>query len=167
VIAMPRLMLAAVFLFACSAPARAQGSLERLKLSLGDRVDVTERSGVITTGVLTDVTATAVQAGNRDFPIDSVLKVERRGDSVWDGLLIGAGIGLILSPIAQEGCLSGSKIPCVLGPMAVYGGIGALIDLGHEGKTTIYRAAPGGSKGARVAPIVAPGAGGLAVAIGF
>jgi hypothetical protein len=164
---MHRLIVAAVFLLACSAPALAQGSLERLKLSIGDRVDVTERSGVITTGVLTDVTSATVQAGNRDFPIDTVLKVERRGDSIWDGFLIGAGLGLILSPIAQEGCLNGSKIPCVLGPMVVYGGIGALIDMGHEGKTTVYRAAPNGSKGAHVAPIVAPGAGGLAVAIGF
>lgn len=164
---MPRLMLAALILFACSAPARAQASLERLKLSLGDRVEVTERSGVITTGVLTDVTGAMVQAGNRDFPIDTVLKVERRGDPVWDGLLIGAGFGLLLSPLAEEGCLSGSRVPCVIGPMLVYGGFGALIDWGHEGKTTIYRAAPRAGKGARLAPIVAPGAGGVAVAIGF
>jgi hypothetical protein len=164
---MHRLIMAAAILFACSAPARAQASLERLKLSLGDRVDVTERSGVITTGVLTDVTAAAVQAGNRDFPIDSVLKVDRRGDSIWSGFIIGAGFGLLLSPIAQEGCLHGSGVPCVVVPMLVYGGIGALIDWGHEGKTTIYRATPGAGKGARIAPIAAPGAGGLAFAVGF
>jgi hypothetical protein len=51
--------------------------------------------------------------------------------------------------------------------MVVYGGIGALFDWAHEGKTTIYRAAPRDGKGARLAPIVAPGTGGVAVAFGF
>jgi hypothetical protein len=164
---MPRLIMAAAILLACSAPARAQADLQRLKLSIGDRVDVTDRGGVITTGVLTDVTGNMVQAGNRDFPLDSVLKVDRHGDSIWSGLIIGAGFGLILSPIAQEGCLHGSPVPCVIGPMLLYGGIGALIDWGHEGKTTIYRAAPRAGKGARLTPLVAPNAGGLAVALGF
>jgi hypothetical protein len=164
---MQRLIIAASVLFACSAPASAQPSLDRLKIAIGDRVEVTERTGVITTGVLTDVSDTMVQAGNREFPIGTVLKVDRRGDSLWSGFIIGAGLGLILSPIAQEGCLHGSSVPCVIAPMLVYGGIGALIDLGHEGSTTIYRAAPGGAKGARIAPIVKPGVAAVAVAVGF
>jgi hypothetical protein len=164
---MQRLIMAAAILLASSAPARAQADLHRLKLSIGDRVDVTDRAGVITTGVLTDVTGTLVQAGNRDFPLDSVLKVDRRGDSLWNGFIIGAGFGLLVSPIWEEGCLHGSSVPCVLAPMLVYGGIGALIDLSHEGKTTIYRAAPSSGKGAHLAPLVTPGAGGLAVALGF
>jgi hypothetical protein len=164
---MQRLMIAAVILFVCSAPARAQADLQRLKLSIGDRVDVTDRAGVITTGVLTNVTGAAVQAGNRDFPLDSVLKVDRRGDSIWNGFIIGAGVGLLVSPIWQEGCLHGSSVPCIVAPMLVYGGIGTLIDLAHEGRTTIYRAAPGAGKGARIAPLITPNAGGLAVALGF
>jgi len=160
-------MIAAVILFACSAPARAQADLQRLKLSIGDRVDVTDRAGVVTTGVLTNVTGASVEAGNRDFPLDSVLKVDRRGDSIWSGLIIGAGVGLLLSPVSEEGCLHGSRVPCVVGPMLLYGGIGALIDWGHEGKTTIYRATPSAGKGARLAPLLAPGAGGLALALGF
>jgi hypothetical protein len=164
---MRRFIVATVILLASCVPARAQADLQRLKLSIGDRVDVTDRGGVITSGVLTDVTGTLVQAGNRDFPLDSVLKVDRRGDSVWSGFFIGAGFGLLVSPIWQEGCLHGSSAPCVVAPMLVYGGIGALIDLAHEGRTTIYRAAPSAGKGARIAPLVSPGAGGLAVALGF
>jgi len=164
---MKRLTIAAALLLVCSAPARAQADLQRLKLAIGDRVEVTERTGVITTGVLTDVSSAVVQAGFRDFPLDSVLKVERRGDPVWDGFLIGAGVGLLLSPISQEGCLHGSPVPCVIGPMLLYGGVGVLIDMSHEGKTTIYRAAPSAGKGAHIAPIVAPGTGGVAVALGF
>ena len=165
---MKRPTIAAVLLLACSAaPARAQADLQRLKLAIGDRVEVTDRTGVVTTGVLTDVNGATVQAGFRDFPLDTVLKVERRGDSLWNGFLIGAGFGLLVSPIWQEGCLHGSSVPCVVVPMLVYGGIGALIDLSHEGKTTIYRAAPSTGKGARIAPLVAPGTGGLAVALGF
>jgi len=164
---MKRLTIAALLLLACSAPARAQADLRRLKLAIGDSVEVTERNGVITTGVLTDVSSATVQAAFRDFPLDTVLKVDRRGDSVWDGFIIGAGVGLLLSPISQEGCLSGSKVPCVLVPMLFYGGIGAWIDHEHEGKTTIYRAAPSAGKGAHVAPLVAPGARGVALALGF
>ena len=55
-----------------------------------------------------------VQAAFRDFPLDTVLKVERRGDSLWDGFLIGAGVGFLFSPIWQEGCLHGSAVPCVV-----------------------------------------------------
>ena len=164
---MQRLMIAVLILLASSAPARAQADLQRLKKSIGDRVDVTDRGGVITTAVLTDVSGATIQAGNRDFPLDNVLKIDRRGDSVWSGFIIGAGFGLLVSPIWQEGCLHGSPVPCVVAPMLVYGGIGALIDLAHEGKTTIYRAVPTAGKGARVAPLVAPGAGGFAVALGF
>jgi hypothetical protein len=164
---MQRLIMAAAILLATSVSARAQADLQRLKLSIGDRVAVTDRGGVITSGVLTDVSGTMVQAGNRDFPLDSVLKVDRRGDSIWSGFILGAGFGLLVSPIWQEGCLHGSSAPCVVAPMLVYGGIGALIDLAHEGKTTIYRAAPSTGRGARIAPLVTPGAGGVAIALGF
>src|SRR5262249_29305215 len=71
---MKRLTIVAVLLAVCGGTARAQTSLDRVKLALGERVDVTDRGGVITTGVLTDVTATSVQAGNRELPLDSVLK---------------------------------------------------------------------------------------------
>jgi hypothetical protein len=164
---MQRLIIAASIVFTCSSPASAQTSLDRLKIAIGDQVELTERTGVITTGVLTDVTDTTVQAGNREFPIGTVLKVDRRGDSLWSGFIIGAGVGLILSPIAQEGCLHGSTVPCVIGPMLIYGGIGALIDMGHEGKTTIYRAAPAAGKGAHITPVVKPGVTAVAVAVGF
>src|SRR5256885_12517977 len=112
---MQRLAIVVLMLLVVAAPAGAQTDLGRLKLALGDRVDVTDRSGAITIGVLTDVSDTTVIAGNREFPIDSIVKVDRRGDSIWSGFMIGAGFGLLLSPIAQEGCRHGSNVPCVVG----------------------------------------------------
>lgn len=164
---MKRVAFALMFTIFFALPTRAQSDPTRLKLAIGDTVDVTERTGVITTGVLTNVTASAIEAGNREFPVDSILKVQRRGDSVWSGVLIGMGVGLLVSPGTAEGCLHGSKTPCVLLSMGVYGGFGALLDFAHEGKTTIYRAAATSGKGPHLAPMLSPGTKGLSMAFGF
>jgi hypothetical protein len=160
--------LAACALVLCSVrSAPAQDDLARVRLLVGDPIDVTESNGTVISGVLSNVTPAVIALGGHEMPIDSVLKIDRHGDPIWDGALIGAGVGLILSPIASEGCLQGSRVPCVLGPILVYGGIGALWDYLHVGRTTIYRRRPSSSPRVAVAPLLSPDAKGVRVGWSF
>ncbi|MGE5242932.1 MAG: hypothetical protein ACM3SQ_01710 [Betaproteobacteria bacterium] len=136
--------------------AGAQDDLARVKRSIGDRVDITEADGIVISGVLRDVTTGTLALDGHEVALDSVLKIDRHGDPIWDGMLIGAGVGLALSPISAEGCLDGSRIPCVLGPMVLYGGIGALWDSLHVGRKTIYRRAPTSPVRIAFVPMVSP-----------
>ena len=76
-----------------------------------------------------------------EMPIDSVLRIDGRRDSVKNGAVIGAaisaGLGLI---VCAEGhgstasCASGLALNAAAGAL-----IGAGIDAMHQGRTTIYR----------------------------
>lgn len=156
----------ALVLFAVRS-ASAQDDLARVRLLVGEPVDVTESNGTMISGVLSNVTPALITLGGHEMPIDSVLKVDRHGDPIWDGALVGAGVGLILSPIESEGCLQGSRMPCVLGPILVYGGIGALWDYLHVGRTTIYRRRPSSPPRVAVAPLLSPDAKGMRIAWSF
>jgi hypothetical protein len=66
-----------------------------------------------------------------------IVRVDRDGDSVVDGLvrgaLFGAVIGLSMSGFYED------PWPAVLGSAMTYGVIGTVIDWNHHGKTLVYR----------------------------
>jgi hypothetical protein len=76
-----------------------------------------------------------------ELPIESVLRIDARGDSVKDGAAIGAAV---MAGLAAFGCgLQATRAgQCVTG-IIVNTGVGALIGAGidalHKGRTTIYR----------------------------
>ncbi len=102
---------------------------------------------------LSPTTLAILVGGNRvEVPIESVLRIEGRNDSVKNGAAIGAGI---MGGLSALGCALGygGAAVCVTTSI-VYTGLGALtgagVDALHKGRTTIY------SKPAVVAPAVAP-----------
>ena len=87
---------------------------------------------------------------------DQVRRIERRGDSVRNGLLLGAFIGAALGgAIGGSADLMGDigglgafmRGAAVLG--AVGGSIGLALDAVHVGRSTIYDAAPSSVRGGR------------------
>ena len=114
-------------------------------------------SGEEITGHLLDLSpagATLLVDGmRREVPIASVLRVQTRGDSLWNGALIGAAVGavtfaLVAAEYGDEAVAGG------LASMAGWASIGALVDAVIPGRTTIYRKTAGDSlrtAGSRVA----------------
>jgi hypothetical protein len=143
----------AVLMVTCGVmPAHAQnadlGNLWR-QVTSGDRVQVKEASGHQTTGMFGKVSESAlsVMVDGRvlEIPANDVREVRRRGDSVKNGFLIGAGVGAALGAAALYSCESTPAEPC-LGPIpgalmggAAYGAIGAVIDHFITGWTVAFR----------------------------
>jgi hypothetical protein len=103
----------------------------RLRLTLTDgRVD-----GVV--GEINHQTITLIVDGTPvAFPCARVTRVQRRGDSVWSGAIIGAAI--IALP-AWNGCQNkGRNLTCVAGSLGIFAAIGGLADKSHVGWTTLY-----------------------------
>ena len=82
-----------------------------------------------------------VDGVRRTMPIESVLKVQSRGDKVWDGALIGAAIGAVaFALVASE--YGNAAIPGGLFVTGVWASFGAGVDALIPGRTTLYQKAP-------------------------
>ena len=124
----------ALVLLALPWPAAADG-FARADLHPGDYVFVTDVEGVEISGLLRQASARTVVVGDFTFTPRDTLRIERRGDSVWDGAAKGFAVGALLAlPVARHG----DDGDVVLGIGTVYGLIGALVDLTHTGRTRVY-----------------------------
>jgi len=112
--------------------------------AVGQEVRITEASGPIREGILRAVTTESVRAegaGGREFSVatGSVKLVERRGDSLKNGIVTGALIGLGMSVLSLQGYDSGGKAAAGIGAgMAISMLVGARIDAGKVGWTRVY-----------------------------
>ena len=116
-------------------------------------VFVQERSGAETRGRLLSITPAAiaidVDGSQRTFAAADVVKIDRRGDSLRNGALIGAAIGLFAGffgdcPRADtnnrsNGC-PGARVGYVLGGSAIWAAIGAGVDALIPGRTRLWPA---------------------------
>ena len=96
-----------------------------------------------------------VDGVRRDLPIASVLRVQTRGDSLWNGALIGAAVGaLTFALVAAE--YGDEAVAGGLAGTALWASIGASVDALIPGRTTIYRKSPGDSlRSAGLRPVFA------------
>lgn len=162
--------------------ARAQAPVDSLadlwsRVRSGRTIYVTDASARETKGVLVKVTDTAltmlVDGKETEIPALSVRQVEKRGDSLRNGFLIGAAIGGASAAAALANCdtecrgsddkLDAGFFVAVIA--AEFGGIGALIDYAIPGRTVVYRA-PTGVK-LRIAPMLLARSRGLQFSISF
>ena len=77
----------------------------------------------------------------RTIPVTGIARVSIDGDSITDGMLIGAAIGVPWGVLACQGartrCATGTN---VLAGIAISGALGAWLDARHHGRTVLYRA---------------------------
>jgi hypothetical protein len=140
-----------------------------LRARVGDEVVVTSVEGVEIGGRLTKVSPSALSIGGYAFTPAEAVKIERPGDSLWNGAAIGYGVGALFGmTIGAEACLHESTWRCVNAGGIAYGLLGALIDYAHQGRRTIYRS-PSATprKAMRFVPDVGPERKGVAVALAF
>lgn len=139
------------------APASAQNDFSSIAttVAVGDTVFVTDGTGNVTRGTLTNVTASAlrltVQGSGREWPSAAVYRLERRGDSVKDGArrgaIAGAITGAVLGAIAGATWANSGNGSTPLGGALGLGlvgtglgvGIGVGLDALIQGRTLVYR----------------------------
>jgi hypothetical protein len=157
----------------------------RMRLKPGDRVWVTDAKGREVEGRIQRVWADALTVDtdpSTTFPARDVSLIrEARPDSLWNGTLIGLGVG---GGLASAWCLAAAAadspsvsagVECAEG-FIVFGGLGTLlglvIDAAAPGKGLVVYRAPGASGApghARlsIAPVITPRTKGVALSFSF
>ena len=172
---LPRLV-AAVVLAVLIHPVAAHA--QTLAVNVGDTVQMTDRSNRQLTGVVRGVGPSALTvdvAGlEQRWALADMRELWRRGDSLKNGVLIGAAAGaaggmlggLALSSLFEEEARAGA------GPLASITMLGALIGIGAgagidalvRGRTLLYRDRTGSVS---LSPVIAPGARGVRMTVRF
>src|SRR6476469_5985895 len=81
-----------------------------------------------------------VDGQTHEIPFDRVLRIDVPGDSVKDGAIIGAAVGIVLVALAGGFSHDGPPAAPVVFWTATYGALaGAGIDALHVGRTSIYK----------------------------
>ena len=143
------------------------------RVKTGDVVYVTGPDGAESIGVfqqVSDGSITLAAYGQlREMREVEVLRIATRGDSLWNGALIGAAIG---ASMGFGDALCDPRYPCgaehVVGGISgavVFGLFGASIDGLIKGRTTVYTR--DGGRSVRVAPLIAPHRSGVSVSVAF
>jgi hypothetical protein len=135
---------------------------------VGRTVRVSDIGGCTTTGVIASLDRTELRVvtpfGERLTPWADVVQVERAGDGIGDGALIGGLTALALAPLAAQGYTRTDEFAGdLMVAVATYAAIGAGIDALHQGWTRVHPArrpssAPRMSSGRRMALMVLAGA---------
>lgn len=135
---MTRASLAAlVWLLACPPAAAQEAPPPNVQ-----RVFVLSNSGAEVEGHLLQlgpVNATLLLDGTRlDLPLESILRIEARGDSVRNGFLIGAAIGVVAGLLSAGEVGGDAAVAYAVGSAALWGLMGAGLDALKPGRTVIY-----------------------------
>jgi len=154
---------------AAVAATQAAPDFSALRAGVGDEIVVTTAEGVEVGGRVTKISPSALSIDGYAFTPSEAIKIERPGDSIWNGFAIGYGVGALFGlTIGAEGCLHGQSWRCMNGGGITYGLLGALIDFAHKGRRTIYKsgsAAP--RREVKLVPDIGGERKGVAVALAF
>ena len=88
---------------AAATVAEAQTDFTSLRIKPGDFVYITSSSGVQVGGILETIAPDSLSLAGRTFKPEPGLRIERRGDPIWDGAAIGAGVGLLAGLLLSTG----------------------------------------------------------------
>jgi hypothetical protein len=126
-----------------AADAEAQADFSGLQARPGDQVWVTTAGGVEVSGKIADVQPRLLTIEQHRFEPEPGLRIERAGDSLLNGIVIGGAVGAVIgATVAAEACLHTSNVRCVIGGVIGYGALGALIDWLRTGRTVIFEGKP-------------------------
>lgn len=124
--------------------ARTETDFTRLHAKIGDVLYVSDPDRKIEiSGRLTSRTVDEITINGYRFIPRPGLKIERDGDTIWDGAALGFLLGGLEGvSVGAEACLHRSMAHCFVAGGIVYGAIGAYIDWRHKGRTTVFLGAP-------------------------
>jgi hypothetical protein len=130
-------------------PGGPASSLTQLQgvITPGQAVAVTNTSGVEIRAKVAEISAgtitLALPGGAMRIEEQQLVQVQRIGDPLWDGALIGAGAGFGLGLLSMARCDAGLVCGAAAGPVvliesAVGAGVGIGIDALHSGRKLVY-----------------------------
>jgi hypothetical protein len=127
-----------------SSPPATQSNFQRMRARVGDVLYVTDPDRrVKVSGRVTSLSDQELTIDGYHFTPRPGLKIERGGDSIWDGATLGFLLGGVAGvTVGAEGCLNRSMTPCVLGNAVMLGALGAYVDWQHKGRTVIFLGGP-------------------------
>src|SRR5262245_45310764 len=133
-------VLLALSCFAWTPAAHAQIDFGGLHLKPGDVVYVTNPAGVEISGRIEGISPTSIALPGYSFKPEPGLKIERRGDPLWDGAALGAVIGFGVGALLSTGeCgTDWHAWQCSLAGAAWGTLLGTLIDWKHQGRTQVF-----------------------------
>lgn len=104
--------------------------------------------------VKSDRVVILIDGQRREFRLDRVARIERAGDSVKNGTIIGAVIlgGLCALTCGQGLDNADDYVPVVLANAGAGALVGMVVDAAHKGRTTIYPVAGSTAKGWKTGP---------------
>jgi hypothetical protein len=123
---------------------RTQPDFSRIRLKVGDHIYVSDpERKVEISGRLTSLSADELSVDGYQFAPKPGLKIERSGDTIWDGATLGFLVGALGGVTwGAEACLRTSIMHCFFNDGIFYGAVGAYIDWKHKGRTTVFLGAP-------------------------
>jgi hypothetical protein len=132
--------------------AEAQTNFGELPIRPGDFVYATDANGVEVSGSLTSLSPMSLSIGDYSFKPEPGLKIERRGDPIWDGAATGAAIGIGVGTLMSTGeCgVDWHAWQCALSGGMWGALLGTLIDYQHKGRTTVFLGTASAAGPARV-----------------
>jgi hypothetical protein len=134
-------------------------------VSLHQEVRVTDDRGGQVEGRVDALAADSLTVNGRLFTAARIARIERKGDRLWNGLIIGAGVGVFLPLLPTEACSNQSRGGCIASGIVTGALLGLAIDAVHRGYTTVYRAERRST--VRVVPRIDPHSRGVAVSLAF
>lgn len=126
------------------------------RLSQGDRLVVIDTEHRVSSGVFHRVSSSSLlmleNGVFKDIAVEQIAEVQKRGDSPWNGFLIGAALGAAIGFGTFEECqpvppatVCGGNLTANRGmetavAAALFGSIGLAVDVLTQRSTTVYRA---------------------------
>ena len=144
----------------CVSSASAQTSDDsvariRAAVSPGQTITVTDGNDRSLSGVLLAASNERLRlrtsSGVREVAVQEVAEVQRKGDSPWNGFLIGAVLGAAVGFSTYEDCqpmppmttcggnLTNSRGMETAAAAALFGAVGLTVDVFLQGSTTVFR----------------------------
>ena len=135
-----------VLAYCCVAvPAGAQTTFANIRTEALPTLYVTDLTGHQTTGQLVGLTESALTiqtaAATRTFQASEVSHVDRKGDSLKNGTLIGLAVGVVGSGVLAGSCMRyhcRGIVPFLVLNTGIYTAIGTAIDAAIPGRTRIW-----------------------------
>ncbi len=140
------------------------------KIKSGDTVYVLDSSARETAGNFAKVSASSlellVDGQIREIPLGDVRLIERRGDRLWNGALIGAAVGGGFAALGcGNECTTGERVAAVVTFTVVGGAVAMGIDALIHGRTVVYRGTS--QKTVRFMPVLSRHQLSAALSVGF
>jgi hypothetical protein len=149
-------LVVSILLLSASVSAQTGADFHQMQARVGDFLFVNDPDRrVEISGQVTSVSDHELTIDGYRFVPKPGLKVERAGDTIWDGAALGFLAGGVAGvTVGAEGCLNRSKAPCFFGNGLVFGALGAYWDWRHTGRTVVFLGAqPPSARAAATDPI--------------